>query len=255
VARSELELHYQPLIEIGSGRVRGVEALLRWHHPRLGLVSPATFIPIAEDSGLIVSPIGEWVLTEACRQNAAWQQSGLAPFRVSVNVSALQFNRDDFVEMVAAALALSGLEGRWLELELTETLVMCRVSDSARQLACLRELGVSVAIDDFGTGHSSLAYLQQLPIDTLKIDRSFILGLDASLAGGTRPLIQAVIAMGHALGLAVVAEGVETEAQLQWLGQEGCDLVQGFWLARPQSAGNLKAFLNSTPMDPTFPGG
>ncbi|WP_161884162.1 sensor domain-containing protein [Deinococcus alpinitundrae] len=247
VQRSELELHYQPLIEISSGRVRGVEALLRWHHPRLGLVSPATFIPIAEESGLIVSPVGEWVLTEACRQNAAWQRAGLAPFQVSVNVSALQFDREDFVEMVAAALDSNGLEGRWLELELTETLVMRRVSESARQLARLRALGVSIAIDDFGTGHSSLAYLQQLPIDTLKIDRSFVLGLDASLVGGTHPLIQAVIAMGHALGLAVVAEGVETEVQLQWLGQEGCDLAQGFLLARPQSAGSLKAFLASAP--------
>ncbi|MFB9995403.1 EAL domain-containing protein [Deinococcus oregonensis] len=247
VQRSELELHYQPLIEIGSGRVRAVEALLRWHHPRLGLISPATFIPLAEESGLIVRPIGEWVLAEACRQTVAWQRAGLPNFRVSVNVSPLQFGREDFVETVASALAFSGLEGRWLELELTETLLMRRVSESARQLARLRELGVSIAIDDFGTGHSSLAYLQQLPIDTLKIDRSFILGLDDSPQGGTRPLIQAMIAMGHALELTVVAEGVETEAQLQWLGQQGCDLTQGFLLARPQPAEKLGHFLQAGP--------
>lgn len=246
VQHSELELHYQPLIELASGTLRGVEALLRWHHPQLGMLAPATFIPIAEDSGLIVRPIGEWVLAEACRQQVAWQRAGVAPFRMSVNVSALQFEREDFVDTVAAALALSGLEGRWLELELTETLVMRRVSASARQLARLRALGVSIAIDDFGTGHSSLAYLQQLPIDTLKIDRSFVRGLDTSPAGGTRPLIQAVIAMGHALGLAVVAEGVETEAQQQWLRQEGCDLAQGFLLAPPQCAGDLEALLHST---------
>ncbi|THF67728.1 EAL domain-containing protein [Deinococcus sp. Arct2-2] len=246
VQRSELKLYYQPLIETQSGKVRGMEALLRWHHPRLGWLSPATFIPIAEESGLIVSPVGEWVLTEACRQNVAWQRAGLPPVRVSVNVSALQFSREDFVETVAAALASSGLEGHWLELELTETLVMRRVSDSARQLARLRELGVSIAIDDFGTGHSSLAYLRQLPIDTLKIDRSFVSGLDDSPSGGTRPLIQAMIAMGHALGLTVVAEGVETEAQLQWLSQQGCDLTQGFLLARPQAPEHLEEFLRST---------
>ncbi len=231
-----LELHYQPQYDLDNDRLVGVEALLRWRHPTLGSISPAKFIPIAEESGLIV-PIGTWVLHEACRQNVAWQRAGFAPCRVAVNVSSMQFERVDLVETVRQVLDLSGLEPRWLELELTESLVMRDVTDTANQLERLRELGVKVAVDDFGTGYSSLAYLQRLPLDTLKIDRAFVMELGAER--DTLPLVRALVTLAHGLGMEVVAEGIETRSQFNTLHNLGCNFGQGFLMCRPVEASSL----------------
>lgn len=235
-----LELHYQPQFDLGSNALVEVEALLRWHHPRLGSIPPARFIPIAEESGLIV-PIGTWVLNEACRQNATWQRAGFAPCRVAVNVSSMQFERLDLVETVRQVLDSSGLEPRWLELELTESLVMRDVTDTASQLERLRELGVKVAVDDFGTGYSSLAYLQRLPLDTLKIDRAFVMELGAER--DTLPLVRALVTLAHGLGMDVVAEGIETRSQFETLHGLGCNFGQGFLMCRPVDAPSLLARL------------
>ena len=231
-----LELHYQPQYDLDNDQLVGVEALLRWRHPTLGAISPAKFIPIAEESGLIV-PIGTWVLHEACRQNVAWQRAGFAPCRVAVNVSSMQFERVDLVETVRQVLDLSGLEPRWLELELTESLVMRDVTDTANQLERLRELGVKVAVDDFGTGYSSLAYLQRLPLDTLKIDRAFVMELGAER--DTLPLVRALVTLAHGLGMEVVAEGIETRSQFNTLHNLGCNFGQGFLMCRPVEASGL----------------
>jgi len=237
VEQEEFRLHYQPVFDVVTQRFVALEALLRWEHPKLGMVPLAKFIPLAEESGLIV-PIGTWVLREACRQNAAWQQVGHPPLRVAVNVSALQFARADFVDTVSRTLADSGLEPRWLELELTESVIMRDVEQVRLRLAQLRALGVHIAIDDFGTGYSSLAYLQQLPIDSLKIDRSFIRDLTqpAATAGPGQTLVRTIVAMAHGLGMQVVAEGVETKGQLEFLQTVGCERGQGFLVARPMPA-------------------
>ncbi|WP_181391975.1 EAL domain-containing protein [Deinococcus irradiatisoli] len=234
----EFELHYQPQVT-RSGTPVAVEALVRWRHPSLGLVPPAKFIPAAEESGLIVA-IGEWVLAEACRQAAAWYRLG-QPIRVAVNVSALQFSRPDFFQTVEQALSGAGLDPSLLEVELTESLVMHDPGESARQMEQLRALGVRVAVDDFGTGYSSLSYLHRLPIDVLKIDRSFVAELEAPR--GTQALVQAIVALARALDLMVVAEGVETDAQLAFLNELGCDLVQGYLFARPMPTREVSAFL------------
>jgi diguanylate cyclase (GGDEF)-like protein len=223
----ELELYYQPQVKL-DGQLLGMEALIRWNHPKRGLVSPAEFIPIAEETGLIV-PIGSWVIREACRQSAAWQTQGLN-IKVAVNVSALQFYFSGLVEIVRTALAVYNLKPEWLELELTESLIMRNAEDSRRELQRLRELGVSVAIDDFGTGYSSLSYLQKLPVDLLKIDRSFLQEIDVS---STCALIQAITQVAHSLGLRVAAEGVETHSQLQAVRRIGVDLAQGFLFGKP----------------------
>ncbi len=240
----EFCLHFQPQFDVESRVFVGLEALVRWNHPELGLVPPARFIPMAEESGLIV-PLGNWVLREACRQNAAWQRAGLPPLRVGVNVSALQFVRADFAEAVAQALRDSGLEPRWLDLELTESVVMKDVDEVGVRLAQLRQLGVHISIDDFGTGYSSLAYLQQLPIDSLKIDRSFIRAI-----GGTDPdtghgptLVKTIVSMAHSLGMEVVAEGVETTSQLEFLRGVACELGQGYLVARPMPADQIGELL------------
>jgi diguanylate cyclase (GGDEF)-like protein/PAS domain S-box-containing protein len=233
---NSLELHYQPQYDLTSNALVGVEALLRWNHPTLGAISPARFIPIAEESGLIV-PIGTWVLNEACRQNAEWQRAGIAPHHVAVNVSSMQFERSDLVETVGQALGASGLEPRWLELELTESLVMRDVTDTIRQLERVRELWIAVAVDDFGTGYSSLAYLQRLPLDTLKIDRAFVMELRSER--NTLPLVRALVTLAHGLGMRVVAEGIETTNQLEMLRDLACNIGQGFLLARPMAASRL----------------
>lgn len=230
VERGEFRLHYQPVVDAGTGAVASAEALLRWEHPALGLVPPARFIPVAEEAGLMV-PIGAWVLRGACRQAAEWARSPAGPLRVAVNVSAAQFGREDLVATVTAALEESGVDARWLELELTETLVMRDVAGTARQLRALRALGVSVAVDDFGTGFSSLAKLQSLPLDALKVDRSFVERLAA--IPSSLPLVRAVVTLARELGMRVVAEGVETAEQLTALRALGCDLVQGYLFARP----------------------
>ncbi len=233
----ELRLHYQPQFEVQTGKLVGAEALLRWHHPKTGLIPPARFVPLAEENGLIL-PIGTWVLREACQQNAAWQRMGYQPIRVSVNVSALQFARPDFVQTVSQTLDDCGLSPRWLDLELTESLLMRDIDAVRLRLAELRKLGVGISIDDFGTGYSSLAYLQQLPIDSLKIDASFVRDIrtQAGASGPAPTLVKTILSLAHNLGMKVVAEGVETTEQLEFLRGAACDRGQGFLLARPMPA-------------------
>ena len=224
LALGRFRLHYQPQVEIGSGQIVGAEALIRWRDPELGEIAPGEFIPVAEETGFIV-PIGEWVLRQAVKQAAAWQASGM-PTVVSVNVSALQFQQPGFVDGVASVLREASLAPEWLELELTESILLQDAQDAMLRLQALAQLGVKLAIDDFGTGYSSLAYLKRFPIGRLKIDRSFISGLplDESDAG----IVCAIISMGRALRLQIIAEGVETVEQRDFLQQAGCDLFQGF---------------------------
>jgi EAL domain-containing protein (putative c-di-GMP-specific phosphodiesterase class I) len=240
--RRQLQLHYQPQIDARSGRVVGVEALARWNHPEWGQVPPSQFIPVAEDSGLII-PIGRWVLEEACRQNHAWQQAGIPAIRVGVNLSALQFRQSDFQEVVRAALILSKLPPHCLELELTESILMRDVAQNNTDLLALSELGVQFAVDDFGTGYSSLSYLKRFPIDRLKVDRSFIRNVttDANDAA----IVRAVISLAHSMQMSVIAEGVETREQFDFLLAEGCDQVQGYYFARPMAAEQLLPLLRS----------
>ncbi|HEY8426899.1 MAG TPA: bifunctional diguanylate cyclase/phosphodiesterase [Sandaracinaceae bacterium] len=229
----ELMLHYQPKVALRDRRTTGVEALIRWQRGD-ALVAPGQFLPVAEESELIV-PIGTWALHEACRQMRRWRDRGVPLESVAVNVSALQFARPDFVGTVARTLESARLEPRHLELEVTETSLMDDVDAAAERLAALRRLGVRVSVDDFGTGYSSLAYLQRLPVDVLKIDRSFVKDLDAPgpAREHARALAQAITGLGHHLGLRVLAEGVETREQLDALEALGCDEVQGFLFSRP----------------------
>ena len=227
--KNYLRLAYQPLYA-QDGELTGFEALLRFHHPRLGNIAPSRFIPVAEDTRLIV-PIGNWVLREACRQLKTWQQAGLPHVRMAVNISALQFARDDFADMVASVFTECRLNPENLILELTESVVMEDYAAVVRQMNLLRQCGVHIAMDDFGTGYSSLSYIHRIPVDVLKIDRSFIERL--ADPEGTRPIVEAVIAMAKHLGLHVVAEGVETQEQQDILQQAGCQGFQGFLFARP----------------------
>ena len=220
-------LHYQPQVALDDGRLVGAEALLRWRDPELGDVPPARFIPVAEDSGFIVA-IGDWVLSQAVRQAALWHQRGQS-LPVAVNVSALQFQQPQFVDRVANVLAVSGLPPRLLELELTESILVNDADEALRRLQALAALGVQLSIDDFGTGYSSLAYLKRFPIDKLKIDRSFVTGLPAD--GRDAGIVRAILQMASALGMKVIAEGVETEAQRAFLQDAGCDSFQGFLFA------------------------
>lgn len=223
LGKREFVLGFQPIVKL-DGELDGLEALLLWKHPHLGPISPSEFIPIAEETGSIL-PIGRWVLEEACRQGAGWIRSGFAPLRVSVNVSPVQFATSDFGETVRRVLATTGLPASCLELELTESFVLRDPEASALRIAELRSLGIRIAIDDFGTGYSSLSYLSKLPLDTLKIDRSFLRDLAAST--GSFPLVQMIVSLAHDLGLSVTAEGVETLDQLELLRAAGCDRVQG----------------------------
>jgi diguanylate cyclase (GGDEF)-like protein/PAS domain S-box-containing protein len=235
-------LVYQPKVDLRSGRVFGVEALLRWSHPEHGAVSPLRFIALAEESGLIV-PIGEWALRTACRQNQAWRAAGLAPITVSVNVSPRQFEEARLVERVAAALAGSGLAADGLELEVTESLIMRDLARSVGKMRELKQMGVSLSIDDFGTGYSSLSALKSFPISRLKIDKSFI----SELAGNPddQAIAAAVISLGHKLNLRVIAEGVETEAQSAFLRENDCDEMQGYLFSRPVPPDRISAILAS----------
>ncbi|MHB1810653.1 MAG: putative bifunctional diguanylate cyclase/phosphodiesterase, partial [Solirubrobacteraceae bacterium] len=232
---NQLFLVYQPIFHLRSRRVVGVEALVRWRHPRLGIVPPNEFIPLAEESGLIV-PIGRWVLDRACRQAAAWAAAGLRT-GVSVNVSAYQLGRDDFVEDVQAALAASAIEPSALTLELTETALMRDVHAACKYLEEIKELGVRVAVDDFGTGYASLSHLQRLPVDILKIDRSFVTALNGQDWSRellrSSELLEAILGVARALSLSVVAEGIEQQAQVAALESMGCEMGQGFLMARP----------------------
>jgi diguanylate cyclase (GGDEF)-like protein/PAS domain S-box-containing protein len=231
--RGELVLHYQPQINIASGRVTGVEALLRWNRPGFGLVGPKDFIPIAEETQLIV-PIGEWVLREACRQAREWRGDRASGFRMAVNLSPRQFQHSDLPHVIAAALEISGIAPHDLELEITESLAMQNTTRTISTLQRLREMGVQIAIDDFGTGHSSLNYLRSFPIDSVKIDQEFVQEIEASAAD--RAIVSAVIGMARGLGLRVTAEGVETEEQLTFLREQGCEDVQGFLFGEPVPA-------------------
>ena len=231
--RGEFLLHYQPKIALASGRIVGAEALVRWQHPQIGLIHPVEFIRLAEETGLIV-PLGEWVLEEACRQQARWQEQGLGALKLAVNMSARQFRLEDLSERVAAIVQRTGVQAQHMVLELTESMVMQDVDTTRMSLVALKNLGLSLSLDDFGTGYSSLSYLRRFPIDELKIDRSFISDIhsnedDAAIAS-------AIVAMAHSLGLSVVAEGVECQAQADLLAQMGCAQVQGYFYARPMLA-------------------
>jgi EAL domain-containing protein (putative c-di-GMP-specific phosphodiesterase class I) len=239
VERNELELHYQPQVDL-DGRLRGFEALLRWRHPTRGLEYPGSFIPIAEETGLIV-PIGAWVIQEACRHCAEWTRVLGRPLKVAVNVSALQFYFSDLTEVVRGALAQTSLDPRCLEIELTESLLMRDSQQATAELDKLRKLGVTLAIDDFGTGYSSLSYLRNLPVDLVKIDRSFLHNLDGR--SGTA-IIGAITAVAHALGLRVIAEGVERPEQMNALRELKIDSAQGFLLARPTPVQHLHDLLH-----------
>jgi len=240
----EFILHYQPLVHIESGVTIGVEALIRWQNPEVGLIPPDQFIHVAEDIGLI-NPIGDWVLREACRQVRAWQDAGLPPLVVAVNVSPLQFRQAGFVDTVANALATSGLDARFLELELTERTVMNDAELNLGTLSALNGMGVELALDDFGTGYSSLAYLKRFPVGKLKIDRSFVRDLEVD--PDDRAIASTILSMGRSLRLKVLAEGVETKEQYAILRGMGCELVQGYHFSRPLPPEELVAFLKKHP--------
>jgi diguanylate cyclase (GGDEF)-like protein len=243
VEADQLFLAYQPMLDLRNKRVVGVEALLRWRHPTRGVIPPDAFIPIAEDSGLIV-PIGRWVLEQACLQASTWHENGY-PLGISINVSARQLERTEFVDEARAALHDSGLDAATLTLEITETVLMRKPDATAHLLGELKELGVRIAVDDFGTGYSSLAYLRQFPVDSLKIDRTFITGLTRS--GEAHALTHTLIQLGKALGLQTLAEGVEQHSQVRQLQDEGCDLAQGFLFARPLPPDAIERFLEDNP--------
>ena len=240
LARSEFVLHYQPQVDLRTGRVFAVEALIRWNHPTQGMLSPINFIPMAEETGLI-TPIGDWVLHEACRQNKAWQDAGLPPMTVCVNVSARQFKDKSLVGRVVSALHDSGLEAKYLELELTESVIMLDVEQAVAMMSALQGLGVHLSIDDFGTGYSSLSALKNFPVVRLKIDKSFI--NDLATNDNDKAVASAVISLAKKLNLRVIAEGVETDEQLAFLRENNCDEMQGYHFSRPIGARELEAFL------------
>ena len=228
--RNEFSLHYQPKIRLATGEITGAEALIRWTHPTHGSVSPANFIPVAEDCGLIL-PIGQWVLREACMQARAWLDAGLPLGSIAVNISSMEFREDNFLESVFTTLSETGLDPKCLELELTESVLMKRAESAASVLKALRARGVQIAVDDFGTGYSSLSYLRKFPIDALKIDQSFVRQITSAPDDST--IVTAVISMGRSLKLRVVAEGVETQGELAFLRARQCDEAQGFYFSRP----------------------
>jgi diguanylate cyclase (GGDEF)-like protein len=240
--RQEFVLYYQPKIDLHSGMIVGVEALIRWQHPQRGLLLPAQFVSIAEDCGMIV-PIGRWVLRTACLQAQAWQQTGLPPIIIAVNTSALEFRAKDFLEHLRTILAETGLNPACLELELTESVLMRDVGSSNAVLHALADLGVKLAVDDFGTGYSSLSYLRQLPIDTLKIDQSFVHQMTGNPDDAT--IVSAVISMGKSLRMRVIAEGVETPEQYAFLLTQQCDAGQGYYFSHPITAEALTAMLQT----------
>ena len=248
--RQEFVLYYQPKINLQSGEIVGVEALIRWRHPRHGLILPGQFIQIAEDCGLIV-PIGAWVLREACKQAKAWQDSGFPPLPVAVNISAAQFRRKDFLESLARILKDTGLAARYLELELTESVLMQDANVTVSMLKALKAMGAQLAIDDFGTGFSSLSYLKRFPIDTLKIDQSFMHDITKAMDNlDDAALVTAVIGLGKSLNLCVIAEGVETHEQLVFLQNQGCSEGQGFYFSQPVSEKKMTTLLRT---DRTIP--
>jgi diguanylate cyclase (GGDEF)-like protein len=240
IDNEEFLLHYQPRVAISGLEIVGLEALVRWHHPKLGLVPPGDFIPLAEETGLIL-PIGEWVLREACRQNREWQDQGFSRMRIGVNISARQFQQQHLSETVVRILEESNLEPRFLELELTESSIMSNADATIEVLSKLQSMGVAISVDDFGTGFSSLSYLKRLPIDSLKVDQSFVreLATDPDDAA----LVMAIVNLAHALRLRVVAEGVETQEQLRFLRLLRCDEIQGYLISRPLPVDGIQELL------------
>ncbi|HZN24546.1 MAG TPA: EAL domain-containing protein, partial [Burkholderiales bacterium] len=252
IERDEFELYYQPKVEIATGRVLAVEALLRWRHPHFGTVPPLEFITIAEDTGLIVA-IDKWVIEHACAQNRAWQETGLPDLRMAVNISGAQFRQSELFETIRHALAASRLAAECLEIEVNESVVMHNPAEAIVALEKLSQIGVQVAIDDFGTSYSSLSYLKRLPIDKLKIDRSFIREVSSDLDDAA--IVKATIGLAHNLRLKVVAEGVETAEQLQILRSLGCDAYQGAFKSRPLTAKQFESSIRAEfrlPAEPAF---
>ncbi len=236
IEENQFRIHYQPQINTETGEVVAVEALVRWQHPHLGLISPQDFIPLSEDTGLILR-LGEWILREACLQNSKWQAAGLPKFLIAVNLSALQFEQHNFVEIVMQILSDTQLDPEWLELELTEGTLMSNTPNSIDKLHQLKAMGIRISIDDFGTGYSSLSQLKQLPIDVLKVDQSFV--RDVVENSSDAAIITAIVAMAKSLSLGVIAEGIETSAQQQFLKNLDCHCMQGFFFEKPQTAENL----------------
>jgi EAL domain-containing protein (putative c-di-GMP-specific phosphodiesterase class I) len=240
--RDELSLHYQPQISMQGGRIIGAEALLRWQHPELGMVSPAEFIPIAEDSGLIL-PIGEWVLHTAAQQMKSWMDSGLAPMTIAVNLSAVQFRHPNLPELVTQILDSVKLPPQYLELELTEGVAMHDPLGAIAVMDSLHERGIRMSIDDFGTGYSSLSYLKRFKVYKLKIDQSFV--RDITDDPEDKAIVSAIISLAGSLGLQTIAEGVETEGQLAFLREQGCKEVQGYYFSKPLPAEQFEAFVRA----------
>ncbi len=236
ISNNEFILHYQPKLQLSDGTMMGVEALIRWESPTLGLISPEKFIPLAEETSLIL-PIGEWALREACRANKSWQEQGYKPITIAVNLSAKQFRHSNIEQVVASILAETKLDPKYLELEITETAIMDNVSTAVATLNTIEEMGVKITIDDFGTGYTSISYLKQFPVSVIKIDRSFIKELPESQDDAS--ITTAVIALAHSLDIKVVAEGVETPEQLQFLTDHGCDMVQGYYFSQPLAEANI----------------
>jgi predicted signal transduction protein with EAL and GGDEF domain len=235
-ANGEFELHYQPLVSIASDRISGFESLLRWRHPDKGMISPAEFIPVAEDIGLITQ-LGEWVLREACSEAVKWPRD----IKVAVNLSPAQFRSRNLVQVVISALAQSGLSPKRLELEITESIFLAETDANLATLHQLRELGVGISMDDFGTGYSSLSYLRSFPFDKIKIDRSFV--KDLAQRPDCVAIVRAISGLGRSLNITTTAEGVETEDQLDWLRAEGCNEVQGFLFSAARPAGEIAQLL------------
>ena len=238
--REEFVVHYQPIVSLVTGRVVGVESLVRWEHPEQGLVMPGAFVSAAEETGLIV-PLGEWVLRAACRQLKLWHQAGLPELRVAVNVSARQFREDNLVHMVGQALSEADLEPHHLEVEITESIAMETTEIVGGNLRLLRGMGVGISIDDFGMGYSSLSYLKRYPVTALKIDRSFVTDLPNNAADAG--IVRAIVEMAHGTKLNVIAEGVETKDQFLHLQRHGCDEMQGHWVSPPLTAGGIDHLL------------
>jgi len=249
--REEFVLHYQPIVAVASGAITGFEALIRWQHPTRGLIAPAEFIPIAEEVGAIV-PLGEWVMRTAAAQQKEWERLGCSSGRVTVNISARQFQQRDLPEVVGRIVSEFGILPGTFELELTESIVMRDVNDGTRALAQLREMGVSVSMDDFGTGYSSLSYLKNFPISSIKIDRSFI--RDLNVDPFDEAISLAIIALARSLKLRVIAEGVETQAQLLKLRRMGCDEAQGFYFSPPVPAHETLALFDGLELRHAWPG-
>jgi len=240
--REEFVIHYQPKVELATRRIQGMEALLRWNHPERGMVPPDTFIPLAEESGLIIM-IGEWVLRTVCEQLKKWQAEGLPPMKMAVNISARQFKQHDLVERIGAILAETGLAAGLLELELTESYLMNNVDEAIAKLHMLKDMGLGLSLDDFGTGYSSLGYLKRFPVDVVKIDKSFVDDILVNPDDAT--IVRTIILMAHNLSMAVVAEGVETEEQLHFLAAHDCEMTQGFYFSRPLAADAFAAMVRS----------